>query len=58
MNRPIAEGTAVAFYSGEVLTADQLHERYPVFDGSDYVMQIGPDRYLDAGDPEKSSVAR
>ncbi|CAM9601875.1 unnamed protein product, partial [Ectocarpus sp. 12 AP-2014] len=32
--------------------------RYPGFEGSDYVMQLGPDRYLDARDPEKSSIAR
>ncbi|CAN0528428.1 unnamed protein product, partial [Ectocarpus sp. 8 AP-2014] len=45
-------------YSGEVLTAKQLDDRYPGFEGSDYVMQLGPDRYLDARDPEKSSIAR
>lgn len=56
--RPIAKGVAVAFYSGEILTAEQLDERYPDFEGSEYVMQLGPDRYLDARDPEKSSIAR
>lgn len=56
--RPIAKGVPVAFYSGEVLTAEQLDDRYPGFEGSDYVMQLGPDRYLDARDPEKSSIAR
>ncbi|CAN0488873.1 unnamed protein product, partial [Ectocarpus sp. 12 AP-2014] len=54
---PIAKGVPVAFYSGEVLTAEQLDDRYPGFEGSDYVMQLGPDRYLDARDPKKSSIA-
>lgn len=56
--RPIAKGVTVAFYSGEVLTAKQLDDRYPGFEGSDYVMKLGPDQYLDARDPEKSSIAR
>ncbi|CAN0069334.1 unnamed protein product [Pylaiella littoralis] len=56
--RRIAKGVVVGFYSGETLTTEQLDDRYPNFEGSDYVMQLGPDRYLDARDPEKSSIAR
>lgn len=40
------------------MTAEQLDDRYPGFEGSEYVMQLGPDRYLDARDPGTSSIAR
>lgn len=56
--RPIAEGVVVGFYTGEVLTLADLDARYPDFEGSEYVMQVGPDRYLDARDPEQSGITR
>ena len=56
--RPIAEGVVVGFYTGEVLSIADLDDRYPDFEGSEYVMQVGPDRYLDARDPDQSGITR
>lgn len=56
--RSIAKGELIGFYTGEVLSGQELDARYPDFEGSEYVMQIAPDTYLDAKDPEKSSFTR
>lgn len=58
VSRPIAEGEVIGFYTGEVLSREELDTRYPDFEGSEYVMQIGPDTYLDAKDPDKSGFTR
>lgn len=58
IRRPISKGEVIGFYTGEVLSTNELDTCYPNFEGSEYVMQIGPDTYIDAKDPEKSSFTR
>lgn len=54
---PLDDGTWIGDYTGEVLTEDQFHARYPKQD-ADYVLTANLNYHIDARDPVSSGHMR
>ena len=55
--RDLKEGTDLGSYAGEVLTKQDLEDRYPNSEG-EYVIELDPNRFVDAADVRLASQAR
>ena len=55
--RDLKAGTEITPYIGEILTKKELEARYPEYEGQ-YVLEIEPDRFVDAADVRLASQAR
>ena len=56
-NQRFKKGERITTYTGEIIDEATKQQRYPRNDG-EYVMYVKHNMYIDAVDPEKSSVAR
>ena len=55
--RDLKVGTDLGSYAGEVLTKQDLEDRYPNSEG-EYVIELDPNRFVDAADVRLASQAR